>query len=98
MGYVTQGSKSKLDAEGRRTLAAFDAAREKRVAKVFEGLSSDELHRAGELMQQLSARIVELGLTAEAVCLKCGMYFPDRCLIQERIGQSCTYLKFRSRK
>jgi DNA-binding MarR family transcriptional regulator len=83
---------------GRRTLAAFDAARGKRIEEIFVGLSADELHRAGELMQGLSARIVELGLNAEAICLKCGMYFPDRCLIQERIGHSCNYLVYKSRK
>jgi DNA-binding MarR family transcriptional regulator len=83
---------------GRRTLAAFDTAREKRIEEIFAGMSSDELHRAGELLQQLSARIVELDPNLEEICLKCAMYFPERCLIQERIGYSCNYLRHKSRK
>jgi DNA-binding MarR family transcriptional regulator len=82
---------------GRRTLAAFDAARNERIQAIFAGLSEEELHRSAELLQQLSARIVDSGVEQEEMCLKCGMYFPERCPIQERVGRSCTYLRYKSR-
>ncbi len=87
-----------LTEPGRRILAAFDAARQKRIDEVFAGISSEELRETGELMQRLSARIVEFGLDTGDFCFRCGMYFPERCPIQERTGRTCNYLQRRSRK
>jgi DNA-binding MarR family transcriptional regulator len=83
---------------GRRTLTAFDAARKQRVEEIFADLPDEELHRAAELLQQLSARIMASGVNEEEICLKCGMYFPERCPIEERVGRSCSYLRHKSHK
>jgi DNA-binding MarR family transcriptional regulator len=87
-----------LTEAGRRVLHAFDAARAKQIEALFGGLSDEELRQSSDLLQKLSARIVDQGLSPEETCLQCGVYFRDRCVIRERIGQRCNYLRYKARK
>jgi len=45
---------------GQQILAKFDAAREKRVEEIFSETSDEELCKTAELLQRISARIIEV--------------------------------------
>lgn len=74
-----------------RLLAAYDAARDKKLVEIFGAFPASELQRAGEILDRLSAVIVDHNARPEEVCLQCGIYFRDQCLMQKLVGRRCFY-------
>ena len=54
-----------LTKKGHRLLSRFDEARQKKFEDIFRDLSVNELHSAAELLQRISARIVDLGVSPD---------------------------------
>ncbi len=80
-----------LTAVSRRLLTRYDSARLQRLVKVTQGFSPAQLRRAGALLDAVSARIVNHTANPEEVCLQCGIYFRERCLLRESTGRQCFY-------
>jgi len=74
-----------------RLLAAYDAARDQRLAEVFRSFSPAELQRTAEILDRLSAGIVDHNAQPEEVCLQCGIYFREQCLVRKLVGRRCFY-------
>jgi DNA-binding MarR family transcriptional regulator len=93
----TEGQEDRRAAElslpprAQRLLAAYDAARDQRLAEVFRSFSPAELKRAAEILDRLSAGIVDHNARPEEVCLQCGIYFRDQCLVRKLVGRRCFY-------
>jgi DNA-binding MarR family transcriptional regulator len=80
-----------LPARTQRLLAAYDAARDQRLAEVFRSFSPAELQRTAEILDRLSAGIVDHNAKPEEVCLQCGIYFREQCLVRKLVGRRCFY-------
>jgi DNA-binding MarR family transcriptional regulator len=83
---------------GQCMLAAFETVRSRRLAEVFERYSPEELHRSAKLLDHLAASIVATSANPAEVCLQCGVYFKERCLIHDATSQSCHYRQRKSRQ
>jgi DNA-binding MarR family transcriptional regulator len=87
-----------LTASSRRVLAAYDAAKARKLDSVFRQFSPQDLQRTADLLDRLSAGIVNHTAQAEELCLQCGIYYRKKCLVRELIRRQCFYHRHRSRK
>ncbi len=75
----------------RRLLAAYDEKKNRKLAEVFRGFPDDELKRAARLLDRLSAGLVDHHASAEEVCLQCGIYFREKCVVRQLVKRNCFY-------
>lgn len=87
-----------LTPRSRRLLAAYEEAKNRKLAEVFQAFAPEELERMTEILDRLSAGIVNHHARPEEVCLQCGIYFREKCLLQKLIGRRCFYALHRSRR
>jgi len=87
-----------LTEPSRQLLGAYDAAKNRTLARVFRRLSPKDLRHTAELLDQLSAVIVDHTARAEEICLQCGIYYRKKCLIRQLVQRSCFYHRHKSRK
>jgi MarR family transcriptional regulator, 2-MHQ and catechol-resistance regulon repressor len=79
-----------LTAASRRMLETYDAAKQHKLQHIFEKFSEEDLRRTAELLDRLSAGIVEHNEKDE-ICLQCGIYFRERCLVRQIVKRNCFY-------
>lgn len=82
----------------RRLLAAYDTAKNRKLAKVFHQFSPVELRRTAELLDRLSVGIVDHHAGPEQICLQCGIYFREKCLVRQLTRRSCFYQRHRGQE
>jgi len=80
-----------LTRTSRRLLAVYENARQSKLQSVFVQFPPEELRRAAELLDRLSADIVDHTSNPEELCLKCGIYFRERCLVRQLVPRNCFY-------
>ena len=79
-----------LTAASRRLLAVYDEEKRHKLQRIFGKFSDDDLRRTAEMLDRLSAGIVEQD-GAEELCLQCGIYFRERCLVRQIAKRNCFY-------
>jgi DNA-binding MarR family transcriptional regulator len=72
-------------------LAVYERKRQQKLAKVFDKASLEELRRMATLMDQITVEMVNHSAKPEDICLHCGIYFRDKCLVRDLGGHSCLY-------
>jgi DNA-binding MarR family transcriptional regulator len=87
-----------LTESSRRLLAAYDEKKERKLAQLFRGFPDDELRRTARLLDRLSAGLVDHHAGPEEVCLQCGIYFRDHCLVRQLVGRNCFYERGRNHR
>jgi DNA-binding MarR family transcriptional regulator len=87
-----------LTASSRRMLAAYNAAKDRKLARVFRQFSAQDLQQTADLLDRLSAGIVDHTAKAEELCLQCGIYYRKKCLVRQLVRRNCIYHRQRSRK
>jgi len=87
-----------LTASSRRVLAAYDAAKDRKLTSVFRHFSPQDLRRTADLLDRLSAGIVDHTAQAEELCLQCGIYYRKKCLVRQLVRRRCFYHRHQSRK
>ncbi len=80
-----------LTAASRRVLAAYDQAKQRTLAGLFRDFSEQDLRRTADLLDRLSADMVDHSGKAEEMCLQCGIYFRERCLVRQIVKRNCFY-------
>lgn len=80
-----------LTESSRRLLAAYEDKKDRKLAEVFRGFPNDELRRAARLLDRLSAGLVDHHASAEEVCLQCGIYFREKCVVRQLAKRNCFY-------
>jgi DNA-binding MarR family transcriptional regulator len=80
-----------LTPASRRLLTAYETARERKLQAIFVQFPPEELRRASELLDRLSADIVDHSSSPEELCLKCGIYFREQCLVRQLVPRNCFY-------
>jgi hypothetical protein len=79
-------------------LAAYDAAKDRKLASVFRQFSPQDLRRTADLLDRLSAGIVDHTAQAEDLCLQCGIYYRKKCLVRQLVRRHCFYHRHQSRE
>ena len=87
-----------LTEPSRRLLAAYGAAKNRKLARIFGEFAPKELRRAAEVLYRLSAGIVNHSAKPEEICLQCGIYFRDKCLVRQLVRRNCFYHQHMNRK
>lgn len=87
-----------LTESSRRVLAAYDAVKNRKLTGIFRQFSPDDLRRTSELLDQLSAGIVDHTAKAEDLCLQCGIYYRKKCLVRQLVRRNCFYHRHKTRK
>lgn len=80
-----------LTEQSRRILAQYDTLKAHKLNKLFRQFSRRELHRTAQLLDRLSATLVDHSAKPEQVCLQCGIYFRDKCLMRQLLNRTCFY-------
>ncbi len=80
-----------LTQAGRRLQAAYESARQRKLQSIFAQFPPEELRRASELLDRMSADMVDHASNPEELCLKCGIYFRERCLVRQLVPRNCFY-------
>lgn len=76
---------------GERLLARYEAAKRRKLASLFGQYPPEELRGVSDLLDRLSAGIVDHSSNGEELCLKCGIYFRERCLVRQLVKRNCFY-------
>jgi DNA-binding MarR family transcriptional regulator len=87
-----------LTPSSRRVLAAYDTAKDRKLASIFNRFSAPDLERTAELLDRLSAGIVDHTARAEEICLQCGIYYRKKCLVRQLARRNCIYHRRRHRQ
>jgi DNA-binding MarR family transcriptional regulator len=87
-----------LTGQGRCVVEAYEEMRNRKMARLFDAFPAGELRRTAELLDRLSASLVGHGANSEAICLQCGIYFRDKCLVRQLVKRNCFYAVHESRK
>jgi len=80
-----------LTESSRRLLANYKAVKDRKLAKAFAQFSPSDLRRTTELLDRISAGIVDHTANPEELCLQCGIYYRERCLVKQLVGRNCFY-------
>jgi DNA-binding MarR family transcriptional regulator len=87
-----------LTESSRRVLAAYDAAKNRKLAGLFRQFSPAALRRTADLLDRLSAGLVDHhSAKAEDLCLQCGIYYRKKCLVRQLVRRNCFYHRRKSR-
>lgn len=82
-----------LTEASRRLLAVYEGKKDRKLAQVFRRFPQEELRRTTRLLDRLSAELVDHHANPDEICLQCGIYFRDKCLVRQRIHRNCFYLR-----
>lgn len=93
-----RSSQLAVTATGQCMLAAFETVRGRRLAEVFDRFDPEDLRRTAEVLDQLATSIVSTSANPEDVCLQCGVYFKERCLLHDAARRTCQYRQRKSRQ
>jgi DNA-binding MarR family transcriptional regulator len=93
-----RSAKLSLTEAGRQLLETYESVRAEKLGRVFREYSPENLRRMSDMLDRVSAEIVNHTAKPEEVCLQCGIYFRERCLLRSLIGRTCFYQRHRGEK
>ena len=80
-----------LTRRARHLLAVYERKRQEKLARVFDKASVRELRKLATFMDRITVGIVNHSAKPEDICLHCGIYFREKCLVRDLGGRSCLY-------
>ena len=80
-----------LTPASRRLLHAYEDARRHKLQSIFVQFPPEELRSASAVLDRLSADIVDHTAKPEELCVKCGIYLRERCLVRQLVSHNCFY-------
>ncbi|HEY0592183.1 MAG TPA: MarR family transcriptional regulator [Thermoanaerobaculia bacterium] len=80
-----------LTEASRKLLETYDARRDEKLAVVFREFSREDLEKCAELLDRLSAGIVDHGADPAELCLQCGIYYRQKCIVRQLVKRNCFY-------
>ena len=83
-----------ITGSGRRLLERYEEARAEQLTKILRSLPENDVRLGMGLLNRLAAAIVNHTESSEEVCLQCGIYNPETCLIRLAAGRQCSYLSY----
>lgn len=78
-----------------KLLSGYGVAREKKLKEIFSMSVPAELRQVAALLDCLTARIAIEDFSAQPgkLCLQCGTYFRESCLLRTQLGRECFHLR-----
>jgi DNA-binding MarR family transcriptional regulator len=77
--------------EGRRVIESFEAVQHAVFGELFPDVPTENLGEVGGLLDRLSVELVAIMGDADGACLRCGIYFRDKCLLRDTYDRDCRY-------
>jgi len=87
-----------LTPSARSLLAAYAQLKDRKLARVFRQFAPEDLRRAAQLLDRLSAGLVDHTAKVDEVCLQCGIYFREKCLVRQLVKRNCFYHRNKSHR
>lgn len=87
-----------LTPASRRLLEAYEATKNRKLERIFQQFSAADLRRTTQLLDRLSAGLVDHGANPDELCLQCGIYFREKCLVRQLVRRNCFYHRHKNRK
>lgn len=84
-----------LTPSAERLLALYEDRKRQQLTTIFRGVPEKVLARTAYVLDRLSADLVARSKHPDEVCLRCGIYFRERCLVRQLARRSCFYLRNR---
>ncbi len=78
---------------GRRLLEAHESATREKLAEILGEMPPDALSDLTRLLDRVSALIIAYSAKSEDVCVQCGIYFRERCLLGQEMSRQCLYMR-----
>jgi len=82
-----------LTPQARHLLAEYDRKRRRKLQDIFRSMSPEELQHMAQLMDHITVGIINHSARAEDICLRCGIYFREKCPVRDLGGSICLYRK-----
>ena len=86
-----------LTGAGRRVLEGFESGIRRKIAEILGDCPPEDLKRMVEMLDQVSARLVNHHAQPDEICVQCGIYYIDKCLKRDHLGRMCHYARQRER-
>jgi DNA-binding MarR family transcriptional regulator len=79
----------------RKLLSRYESQREEKLKEIFNMSIPAELRQVSALLDCLTARIAIENFSAQPgkLCMQCGTYFRESCLLRTQLGQECFHLR-----
>jgi DNA-binding MarR family transcriptional regulator len=76
---------------GRKLLNRYETARNRTLAQIFGTLERDGVRRTARLLERLTRAIVAHSGNVEGICLQCGIYLQNGCVVRDAARADCCY-------
>jgi DNA-binding MarR family transcriptional regulator len=81
-----------LTETGTKLLETYDDAWGAAIREIFDQFSREDVRRTADLLALLSTHIVHEGpFPGEDYCFRCGIYFPEHCLLRDLSQRTCYF-------
>jgi DNA-binding MarR family transcriptional regulator len=80
-----------LSEGGQDILDRYEAVQNRVLENLFKQFMPADFLQVTELLDLLSVDIVEQDEEPHQLCLRCGIYFRDKCSLRSRAGRACYY-------
>ncbi len=78
---------------GRRLLEVHESATREKLAEILGKMPTEALSDLTRLLDQVSAQIIAYSAQSEDICVQCGIYFRERCLVGQELSRQCLYMR-----
>jgi len=80
-----------LTPRGETTLARHEEAHDALLREMIPHVSIEDLRAATQLFDRMSIEIYKHNIASGELCLRCGVYSRDKCLMRSVSGRNCYY-------
>lgn len=87
-----------LTEAGKNLLAEYNDFEEKKLSSVFAEFEADDVRRTIELLDRISAALIGRESDGDEICLQCGIYYREKCLVRQLAQRNCFYHDRRKRE
>jgi DNA-binding MarR family transcriptional regulator len=77
--------------EGHRVVESFENIQHQVFGDLFGQISTENLHDTGLFLDRLTVGLVNIMGKSDGACLRCGIYFRDKCLLRDANNRDCRY-------
>jgi DNA-binding MarR family transcriptional regulator len=80
-----------LTESGCRLLERIEAAKFRALESIFGRTSTEQLRLVAKALDDLSVGLVNLTASPDDICLRCGVYDRQQCVLRDLVGRTCVY-------
>jgi DNA-binding MarR family transcriptional regulator len=77
--------------EGHRVIESFENVQHQVFGELFGQVPTENLQATGLFMERMTVDLVNIMGKSDGACLRCGIYFRDKCLLRDANNRKCRY-------